>query len=313
MYRSIYAPLDNSDHSNAAMRLSVHLARECEAKVTGSHVYAAALHDVRFKQMEFTLPDEYKEETELEKQRRIHDALITRGLQLISDSYLAPMAALAEDEGVVYEGKTMDGKNFEEIVKDVVGSDYDLVVLGSLGVGAVKQSRAGSVCERVLRRTQVDTLLIRDPEIAGWEKEGDILVALDGSEWSWGALEAASRIAKLSGRAIEVVVVHEDNRPGESLLDAHLAMARKLLKARGHKVRATTLDGPVADTLAGHIEDTQPWLLAVGRYGVDAADEAPAVGSVTEALVRECGCNLLVGGRAWNPSDESSVTEQASA
>ena len=62
MYKSIYAPLDNSDHSNAAMRLSVELANALNAGVTGSHVYAAALHDVRFKQMEFTLPDGYKEE-----------------------------------------------------------------------------------------------------------------------------------------------------------------------------------------------------------------------------------------------------------
>ncbi|MDP6943681.1 MAG: hypothetical protein QF464_05985, partial [Myxococcota bacterium] len=62
------------------MDLTIALGKAYGAKVTGSHIYAAALHDVRFKQMEFTLPDEYKEETELEKQRRIHDTLITRGL-----------------------------------------------------------------------------------------------------------------------------------------------------------------------------------------------------------------------------------------
>ena len=49
------------------------------------------MHDVRFKQMEYTLPEEYQDEVELEKQRRIHDTLITMGLQLISDSYLEVM------------------------------------------------------------------------------------------------------------------------------------------------------------------------------------------------------------------------------
>ena len=49
------------------------------------------MHDVRFKQMEYTLPEEYQHEQELERQRKIHDSLITRGLQLISDSYLDVM------------------------------------------------------------------------------------------------------------------------------------------------------------------------------------------------------------------------------
>ena len=70
MYSSIHVPLDNSDHSNAAMQLGVALGEAFEARLVGSHVYAAKLHDVRFKQMEFTLPDEYKEEKELEKQAK---------------------------------------------------------------------------------------------------------------------------------------------------------------------------------------------------------------------------------------------------
>ena len=50
-----------------------------------------SMHDYRFKQMEYTLPEEYLDETELERQRKIHDSLITMGLKLISDSYLDPM------------------------------------------------------------------------------------------------------------------------------------------------------------------------------------------------------------------------------
>ena len=67
------------------------------------------LHDVRFKQMEFTLPDEYKEGAELEKQRKIHDSLITRGLHLISDSYMDEMASWAEEAGLDFERKHFDG------------------------------------------------------------------------------------------------------------------------------------------------------------------------------------------------------------
>ena len=70
------------------------------ARLTGCHVYAARLHDYRFKQMEYTLPEEYKDETELERQRKIHDSLIAMGLQLISESYLDVMQAKAEAAGL---------------------------------------------------------------------------------------------------------------------------------------------------------------------------------------------------------------------
>jgi len=293
------------------MRLSVELAQALNARVTGSHVYAAALHDVRFKQMEFTLPDEYKEETELEKQRRIHDALITRGLQLISDSYLAPMAALSDDLGVPYEGKTFDGKNFEELVHDVEASDYDLMVMGALGVGAVKQSQAGSVCERVLRRTEVDSVVIRQPEGLALDSSGDIMVALDGSEFSWGALKAAARLAEATGRDVEVVSVHEPGRAGEELLEAHLSQARRYLRKEGLKARTTSLDGAAAETLMQYARDASPWLLAVGRYGIDALETDPSLGTVTEHLIRGSDVNLLVAGGRGRPEGSVAASQAA--
>ncbi len=100
MYKHIYVPVDNSDFSNRAIDLAVELGRAFGSKLTGCHVYAARLHDYRFKQMEYTLPEEYKDETELERQRKIHDSLIAMGLQLISESYLDVMKAKADAAGL---------------------------------------------------------------------------------------------------------------------------------------------------------------------------------------------------------------------
>src|SRR5262245_18785754 len=94
MYKSIYVPVDNSDHSNRAIACSLELGKAFSAKLVGCHVYAAKLHDYRFRQMEYTLPEEYIDEVELECQRKIHDSLITMGLKLISDSYLDGMSRL---------------------------------------------------------------------------------------------------------------------------------------------------------------------------------------------------------------------------
>ena len=82
MFKSIYVPVDNSEFSNRAGELAVMLGEQFKSEITGSHVYAAAMHDYRFKQMEYTLPGEYLQEQEIERQRKIHDSLITMGLEL---------------------------------------------------------------------------------------------------------------------------------------------------------------------------------------------------------------------------------------
>jgi nucleotide-binding universal stress UspA family protein len=79
MFQKIYVPVDNSGHSNRAIDQALALGGSYGAKLVGCHVYAARMHDYRFKQMEFTLPEEYLVETELARQRKIHDSLITMG------------------------------------------------------------------------------------------------------------------------------------------------------------------------------------------------------------------------------------------
>ncbi|MFQ5717666.1 MAG: universal stress protein, partial [Nitrospinales bacterium] len=78
MFKNIYLPVDNSDYSNVCVEMGTELAKKTGATLTASHVYAAKMHDVRFRQMESGLPEEYQDEEELEKQRNIHDQLITK-------------------------------------------------------------------------------------------------------------------------------------------------------------------------------------------------------------------------------------------
>ena len=103
MYKSIYVPVDNSDLSNRAVACAIGLGKAYSAKLVGCHVYAAKLHDYRFRQMEYTLPEEYIDEVELERQRKIHDSLITMGLKLISDSYLEGMSRLCKESSLEFD------------------------------------------------------------------------------------------------------------------------------------------------------------------------------------------------------------------
>ena len=104
MFQNIYVPVDNSPHSDAAVRLALSIAKASGAKLYGSHVYAAKLHDKRFRTMESGLPEEFQQEKELQKQRVIHDSLITKGLELITDSYLLVMAEACREAGLEFKG-----------------------------------------------------------------------------------------------------------------------------------------------------------------------------------------------------------------
>ena len=172
------------------MKLAIELAKKYEASLVGTHVYAARLHEDRFKQMESGLPPQYQKEDELQRQRDIHNVLIDKGLQLISDSYFSTFAKECEAAGIEVEGKNLEGKNFAEIAKETNNGDYDLVVMGSLGLGAVEHSTIGTVCERVIRQIRTDCLVVKEDKPLG----GDILVAIDGSPSSYWGIKVAISI-----------------------------------------------------------------------------------------------------------------------
>ena len=209
MYRNIMVPLDNSEYSNCAAELAVAFGELFSATLTGSHVYAAKMHDYRFKQMEYTLPEEYQDENELERQRKIHDSLITMGLQLISDSYIDVMERTCLERGLVFERKMFDGRTFQPLVEDIKKSGYDLVVIGALGLGAVKDSLIGSVTERVIRRVTTDVLVAKNLAPLAEQTGGNILVGIDGSPQSFAGLKAAITIGRAMNLQVEAVGVYD--------------------------------------------------------------------------------------------------------
>jgi nucleotide-binding universal stress UspA family protein len=353
MYKHIYVPVDNSDYSNRAIDLAVELGRAFGAKLTGCHVYAARLHDYRFKQMEYTLPEEYKDETELERQRKIHDSLIAMGLQLISESYLDVMKAKTEAAGLPFTAKMMDGKHYKALIEDTEASDYDLVVMGALGMGAVKDSQLGSVTERFIRKVTRDTLIVRNVD-ALKDAQGAIVVGLDGSPQSFHGLKLGIALARALNRPVQAVAVYdpylhyamfngivgvlnekaskifrfkEQEQLHEEIIDtglakiyqSHLEIARKLAADEGVSLDITLLDGKCFEKILTFARKEQPLLLILGRVGVHSDEHEVDLGSNTENLMRLAPCNvLLTGGRFYPPLDVKaeeiiSWTEEAEA
>ncbi len=118
-YREVFVPVDNSQHSDWAVERALELAQKFQGRLTGNHVYAARLHDVRFRQLETGLPAQFQTAEEIKRQRKIHDKLIEKGLQLIADSFLDQLGKRAEAAGVALTRQLLEGINYEEIVNEV--------------------------------------------------------------------------------------------------------------------------------------------------------------------------------------------------
>jgi len=119
VYREIFVPVDNSQHSDWAVDRAIEMCRKTGGRITGNHVYAARLHDVRFRQLETGLPAQFQTPEEIKKQRKIHDKLIEKGLQLIADSFLDQLGKRCESAGVPLTRQLLEGINYEEIVNEV--------------------------------------------------------------------------------------------------------------------------------------------------------------------------------------------------
>jgi len=336
MYQTIYVPVDNSAHSNRAIDCALSLGQSFQSKLVGCHVYAARMHDYRFKQMEFTLPEEYLVESELARQRKIHDSLITMGLELISDCYLENLDQRAGEVGLECERKMMDGKHSTEIIRDIGESEYDLVVLGALGIGRTKDSEIGSVCARVTRETDRDTWVVRHLPEKGEPERDTILVAVDGSPQSFGALRTGIELAKRFGKKLEVVGVYdpylhyavfkgivevltdkaakvfrfeEQNQLHEEIIDtglaeiyqSHLNVAATMAREEGVEVAKTLLDGKAYQKILDHARKVEPWVLVLGHVGVHRDEEEDGLGSNTEMLLRLAPCDVLLTSREVVP------------
>ena len=333
MYKTIYVPVDNSDHSNMAVDLGVQFAKVFGSKIVGSHVYAAKMHDKRFKQMEAGLPEEYHDEKELDRQRQIHDSLITRGLQIITDSYLDYVDEKCAEANIPLERRSLEGRNWKALAEDITKNGYDLTIMGALGVGAVKDSIIGSNTERVIRRVRnSDMFIVKNTKPMNG---GKIVVAVDGSHYSFGGLKTALALGKALNKPVEAIsafdpyfhyaafhsisgVLNEEagkvfrfkeqEKLHEEVIDSglakiyqsHLDVSRDVAQDEGADIKTTLLDGKAFEKVIQYVRKEQPWLLIVGRIGVHSDDDMD-IGSNTENLLRSASCNVLVSNRKFVP------------
>ncbi len=333
-YRKILLCVDNSEHSGHAVNQTSAIAKAFGSTVIAAHVYAARLHDRRFADLEPGLPKEYQDPTRLESSRRTHESLIGKGLHMISDSYLE--AVRAGLNGIPVEAKNIEGKNYVELARESTNG-YDLAVIGARGLGLASVNGTcptqmlGSVCERFLRLTRTDVLVVKDRR----PLEGTILVGIDGSPESYAALRKSLKLAAAVGARVEAVTcfdpnyhpvafkaiadvlseedakvfrfkeqeqLHDNiiNQGLENLYQGYLENARVVAEGRGQPIETLLLTGRPAFEIASRARQIEPTLVVVARFGLHHIDDPPTagptvdLGSTAEAVARLAPANVLV-------------------
>ncbi|MFQ5854847.1 MAG: universal stress protein [Anaerolineae bacterium] len=270
-FREILVPVDNSTYSTWAMDIALQIAGSFHSAVVGNHVYAARLHDQRFRDMEPGLPEAYQEPAVLAHQRNLHDTLIGKGLKLISDSYLEALHQRCQEADLSFSAKTPEGKNYAELVQDIEASRYDLVVMGARGQGSRElriadwgreseirnpksEMELGSVCERVVRRVTRDVLVVKN----GHRLEGCFVVGIDGSDRGFAALRVTLALAEACGARVQAVAVYDPILHKvlfHELEDALTEEARQVFNTEAQqKLHDELIDSGIAKIYGDHLE-----------------------------------------------------------
>jgi len=332
-YQAILLAVDSSDHANRGIGEAAAVAGASDAQITAAHVYAAAMHDMRFRQMEGGLPEPFRQERELERQRDVHDDLIHRGLSVITDSYLDQAERVCKDQGVRFAGCSLEGKNYRALVAEANSGRHDLLVIGALGLGAVPGSRLGTVCRRVVRRTAIDALVIKEPQRSLCD--GPIVVALDGSTRSYGGLMTALALARDWNVAVHVVAAYdphyhyvafnriagvlseeaskvfrfkEQEKLHEEIIDSglakiyqgHLQVAQTIAGEHGLEITTELLAGKPHVAIVEYLRRAKPSLLVIGKLGIHA-DADLDIGGNAENLLFDADCAVLLSQRTSQP------------
>ena len=326
-YGKILLCVDNSKCSDYAVENAAAIGRLNGTSIVSAHVYAARLHDRRFVDLEPGLPKEFQNRKRMERSRKTHDSLIGKGLELISDSYL--VAIRERLEGVSLEEKSIEGKNYVELVRESK-SGYDLAIIGAQGLGLEALNGAGSphalgsVCERFLRGARTDVFVVKNERSLG----GKLLVGVDGSPESYSALRKALKLAKEVGAKVEVVACYDPdyhpvafksiagvlseadskvfrfksqeklhdniiNKGLETLYQGYLENANVIAKGRGTEIDSRVLEGKPAYEIARRAEEIDATLVVVSRLGLHHTD-CLDIGNTAENVVRISPCNVLV-------------------
>ncbi|MEX0907832.1 MAG: universal stress protein, partial [Gemmatimonadota bacterium] len=215
-YSEVLVPVDNSQLSAAALDRAIELCGRSGGRVTATHVYAARLHDIRFRQLEIGLPARFQTPDEIKRQRKIHDKLIEKGLQLISDSYLDESHRRCRAAGVPMTRQLLEGINYQEIADEGNRGAGRLPSLIGFDPNIADKYDGGSTVRGDVRVAENGRLVAEDEDqdekLAGTTSRDYDLIAIGAHGLGRQELSQLGGVTARAVRAIEkdVLIVRSD-------------------------------------------------------------------------------------------------------
>jgi nucleotide-binding universal stress UspA family protein len=137
----ILVPVDGSENSKRAFLQALSLAKSTGAKVTAVHVIE-------------TPPTVY-----VESQKLLNSLL--EKYRAESAKVLDVFEELAKKQGATVEAVAMEGDPASKIVGYADKGGFDMIVMGSRGLGRFKEMMLGSVSSKVLHHAKCSVLIVK--------------------------------------------------------------------------------------------------------------------------------------------------------
>jgi nucleotide-binding universal stress UspA family protein len=225
-----------------------------------------------------------------------------------ADRQLAQLAAdLQGHRHVAVRSLHASGSVLDEILREAEALDAELLVLGARGTGFLRRLVLGSTSERLLRRTSLPVLVVRQTPHEPYRRA---LVALDFSPWSARAIALARRAAPharlLLFNAFQVPFEEKLHFAGvdAATIDLYRQRARVQATQRLHALAAASglkagdwepciVEGEASQRIIEHEQEKDCDLVVLGKHGQSATEDL-LLGSVSKHVLAEGSTDVLV-------------------
>lgn len=290
---SILAATDLSASSRHAVARAFLLAAETGAALTLTHVVSQGALDTLL---------------------RLFGAESVPVEKLLLDEAREALAKLEEEfgepRGVSASLKLQAGVVLRAILEQADAMDARMLVVGARGENTLRPLLLGSTAERLLRRTLRHVLVVKQAPQAAYKR---VLVPVDFSPWSLSAL----MLSRVLAPQAELVLLHAFEAPFESRLQYagveeatlthYRAVARQeaLLQMQelvanaglpAETVAMSVQHGDASSLILSQAQEQVCDLIVMGKHGQGVMEEL-LLGSVTEYILAQSGCDVLVAGK----------------
>jgi len=147
MFESILIATDGSRHAENAAKAGIEIARLSKSKVTAIYVADIGKEYSAAGEFSFNIADEVISE--------LKSSLLKQGAEATGR-----IKAMANDAGVPFESKVIEGHPADDILKFAAENKANLIVMGSIGARGLARFLLGSVTEKVVRNSKVPVLVV---------------------------------------------------------------------------------------------------------------------------------------------------------